>query len=86
MMTDTMFGGIPVLLTQFMYDGVLYYYKDSVGPVFWLGTKPVDNKEWCRREALRIVHAGLKDVLEYIGEEQYTPPMPYKEFLSTLRR
>lgn len=69
--------------TKWLYSGELYFVK---GEGFWLGTKPIDNKEWCRRRALEIVHEGLADVLEWLGEKPYKAPPSHMEFIRALSR
>lgn len=79
--------GIPVVLSPVFYDGEVYVMAEGFGivrgTVVVIGTR-MDNTEWCRREALQRVHAGLSDVLRWLGEPQYHPPRPHAELLRSL--
>jgi hypothetical protein len=69
--------GMPLVLSDMLPDGDLVALLDvgvSGPPLMVLGTGPVSDAEWCRREAKSIVHEGLSDVLEWLGWPRYTPP------------
>jgi hypothetical protein len=77
--------GIPVVLSDLMYDGEILL-SDSQGSAkqIFLGTGPLSDKEWCRREARRIVHEGLADVLAWLSE-RHTPPRTHQQILQSWR-
>jgi hypothetical protein len=67
--------GLPLVLSDVVPDGeLLQVAAGHIAPFMILGTGPVSDAEWCRREAKRIVHEGLSDVLEWLGWPRYTPP------------
>lgn len=71
------FASLPILTSDVIPDGELVLVGPSGPGAFEylaLGTGPISNEEWCRREALRIVQTGLVDVLEWLGEPPWEPP------------
>lgn len=74
--------GIPIVESAAVPDGVLLAIP---GQKIVIGTGPIDNSEWCRREALRIVQTGLAEVLEWLGEPPWRPPATSAGILARLR-
>lgn len=81
--------GVPLITTDQYPDGDLLVIDDSMGrgrpTMFLLGTGPVDEKTWCRREAAVIVHQGLADVLEWLGWPKTTGHPSSAGVLASLR-
>lgn len=71
------FDGVPVVVTDMAPDGTLYLTTSVGRPMLLVGSGPITmlpRAEWCHREALRIVHEGMADVLAWLGEAPYVPP------------
>jgi hypothetical protein len=81
-------AGIPVITSAVIPDGELLIIGPS-GPGTYeylaVGIGPIDNSEWCRREALRIVQTGLADVLEWLGEPPWRPPLAGLQLLARIK-
>ncbi len=78
----TVFTGIPVVTSDLIPDGDYHLTPE----VFVIGTGPVDWHTWCQREALRIVRTGLADVLEWLGEPAWKPPLTSAKFFEAVSR
>jgi hypothetical protein len=81
------FAGIPIVVSSMLPDGeVLIVGQSSYsGTAAVFGAGPIGNSEWCRREALRIVRTGLADVLEWLGEPPWTPPLGSVQILARMK-
>ncbi len=81
------FAGIPVVVSGAVRDGeVLILGATSYsGTSAIIGTGSIDSSEWCRREALRIVQTGLADVLEWLGEPPWRPPLTGVQILARIK-
>ncbi len=81
-------ASIPVVTSDVIPDGEAWIIGPS-GPGAYeylaLGTGPISDSEWCRREALRIVQTGLADVLAWLGEPPWSPPARGVEILARIR-
>lgn len=70
---DTRFGrrSIEIHLHKNIQDGKVYLFGSSY---LWIGTGQIDFWEAIRREGRLLVREGLKDVLEWLGEDWYNEP------------
>jgi hypothetical protein len=81
--SDATLLGIPVIESPMVADGVVLVFGNR--EVIAIGTAPIDNSEWCQREALRIVRTGLADVLGWLGEPPWRPPATGAGILASLK-
>lgn len=78
--------GVPVSLTTLIPDGQIVYI--GTPPVqIMVGSKPRTQIELARYAARCAVQAGLRDVLEWLGERPLPwPPVTGAEILDGIRR